>query len=76
MCIVRRRPFGSFAVACAATIVLVLSLAACPRGATKSDEPPATCAKAGDSCMFAPGKLGLCVEPLDGGAALVCQSQH
>ncbi|MDP9149283.1 MAG: hypothetical protein M3O36_04985 [Myxococcota bacterium] len=38
-------------------------------------EPPSTCAKAGDSCTFAPGKLGLCVVAVDG-TSLLCQSQH
>ncbi len=38
------------------------------------------CAKVGDSCTFAPGKLGTCVSRVDcndpGPACLVCQSQH
>ena len=51
-----------------------LSLSACPPA--KNDAPPATCSKVGDSCTFAAGKLGLCVEPADGGSALICQSQH
>lgn len=39
-------------------------------------EPPKACAKAGDTCTFSPGKLGLCVEPSNGGPTLICQSQH
>ena len=61
-----------------ATLVALATAAAitgCPASATKSAEPPATCAKAGDICTFSPGKLGLCVESSDG-ASLLCQSQH
>lgn len=46
-----------------------------PRSDQKTEPPKAACTKVGDSCMFAPGKLGLCVEPVNGGA-LICQSQH
>ena len=48
----------------------------CLSDKAKSIEPPATCAKAGDSCTFSPGKLGTCVEPSGGNTSLVCQSQH
>jgi hypothetical protein len=48
----------------------------CVSAKTKGAEPAATCAKAGDTCTFSPGKLGLCVEPADGQSALVCQSLH
>lgn len=43
-----------------------------------SSDPPPTCTKLGAPCMFAPGKLGSCVEVerIDGPAAFVCQSQH
>ena len=60
-----------------ATLTLLLSatlLEGCPE--SKSSAPPTTCAKVGDSCTFAPGKLGLCIEPADGSGKLICQSQH
>jgi hypothetical protein len=61
-----------------------LLLCACPPdgqgGATKkSNEPVKICTSQGQSCVFAEGKLGLCVEstqPCEGKACLVCQSQH
>jgi hypothetical protein len=58
-------------------VVLSLStiLVACPES-KKTPEPPTTCSKVGDSCTFAPGKLGLCIEPADGSGKLICQSQH
>ncbi len=37
------------------------------------------CSKIGQSCEFAPGKLGTCVQRDDcpaGGSCFVCQSQH
>jgi hypothetical protein len=57
-------------------VLLLVSLAmtACPE--SNSSAPPSTCVKVGDSCTFAPGKLGLCIEPADGGGKLICQSQH
>jgi hypothetical protein len=54
------------------------ALAACGRSSVQHD-PPTTCAKVGDVCTYAPGKLGVCVEPMAGASArrgLVCQSQH
>jgi hypothetical protein len=51
-------------------------LLGCPSDKTKSADPPATCARAGDTCMFSPGKLGLCIESVDGRPSLLCQSQH
>ncbi|MDP9036014.1 MAG: hypothetical protein M3O50_14535 [Myxococcota bacterium] len=52
-------------------------LAGCPADnhGTTTGEPPSTCAKAGSSCSFAKGKLGLCVVSVDG-TSLLCQSQH
>jgi hypothetical protein len=38
-----------------------------------------TCTLVGQSCLFAPGKLGLCVErigPCEGNGCIACQSQH
>lgn len=60
------------------------TLCACPPnsgsgGGSKSNEPVTTCTAAGQSCLFAPGKLGLCIEgtaPCAGSVCLVCQSQH
>lgn len=54
-------------------LLLSLVLTACP--GQKLEKPVTTCSKAGQSCEYAPGKLGLCVEPVNGGA-LICQSQH
>jgi hypothetical protein len=54
---------------------VLASLAGCVSSNATVGEPPSTCAKAGDTCTFSPGKLGLCVEPTHGGP-LLCQSQH
>jgi hypothetical protein len=46
---------------------------------SKSSEPVAACTSIGQSCLVAPGKLGLCVErtgPCEGSGCDVCQSQH
>ncbi|HEY1956780.1 MAG TPA: hypothetical protein VGH28_14270 [Polyangiaceae bacterium] len=42
------------------------------------DAGPSVCTAIGQSCTFAPGKLGTCVEvePSAGPATFVCQSQH
>jgi hypothetical protein len=59
-----------------------MTLVACPPGSgggAGSSEPVTTCTRVGQSCLFAPGKLGLCVErtaPCEGNDCLVCQSQH
>jgi hypothetical protein len=63
------------ALATLVSFIAAAAIAGCPASATKSAEPPATCAKAGDICTFSPGKLGLCVESSDG-TSLLCQSQH
>lgn len=57
---------------------LLVLLAGCGGGAAGDGAPSATCARAGDRCTFAPGKLGLCVESsVEGGTPrVVCQSQH
>jgi hypothetical protein len=58
------------------------TLPACPPGTSsgsKSTEPVTTCTAVGQSCLFAPGKLGLCVErtaPCEGADCIICQSQH
>lgn len=67
-------------------IAAAFALSGCPpsgsggssSGAT-TGEPVITCSRVGQSCLFAPGKLGLCVErtpPCEGSNCLVCQSQH
>jgi hypothetical protein len=53
-----------------------LALSGCPAAIATSREPPASCAKAGDTCTFSPGKLGVCVQPDDSRPSLVCQSLH
>ncbi|MBI2391225.1 MAG: hypothetical protein HYV09_16670 [Deltaproteobacteria bacterium] len=50
-----------------------LLLVACP--GQKTEPPKEKCTKVGESCTYAPGKLGLCIESMNGGA-LICQSQH
>jgi hypothetical protein len=59
-----------------------LALFGCPPesgSGSKSTEPVTTCTRVGQSCLFAPGKLGLCVErtaPCEGSDCIICQSQH
>jgi hypothetical protein len=65
-------------------VALVTSCHAPPATSDGGSAAPAApaassaCAAIGQSCMFAPGKLGTCVEvePTSGPATLVCQSQH
>jgi hypothetical protein len=62
-------------------ISVALALCGCPPSGpgSKSSEPVTTCTAVGQSCLFAPGKLGLCVErtpPCDGAGCILCQSQH
>ena len=55
--------------------LLALSLSACPGSKAAEVEP---CKKFGQTCQFAPGKLGSCVYKTDCTRpdCLVCQSQH
>jgi hypothetical protein len=56
--------------------LLAATLGGCPTG-TKTEVEP--CKQFGQSCQFAPGKLGSCVYRTDcvsGPECLVCQSQH
>lgn len=56
----------------------LISLAACPGNGKKESSALPPCSKFGDSCEFAPGKLGSCVVK-DGcteGNCFTCQSQH
>ena len=61
---------------------VALMLCGCPpstASGTKGGEAVTSCALVGQSCLFAPGKLGLCVErtgPCEGAGCIVCQSQH
>jgi hypothetical protein len=52
-----------------------LWLTACP-AEKKAPAPVDTCTSAGPTCNFAPGKLGVCVESVDGSPRFICQSQH
>lgn len=57
--------------------IVVTSLLACTTKSTSSVSP--VCRKFGDTCEFAPGKLGTCIEvpTCDAGATcFACQSQH
>ncbi|MGH7439222.1 MAG: hypothetical protein ACRENE_26350 [Polyangiaceae bacterium] len=66
----------------ALAIMVALVLCGCPPSSgngSKGNEPVTTCTSVGQSCLFAPGKLGLCVErtaPCDGTGCIICQSQH
>lgn len=53
----------------------LVALAGCP-AEKKKTEPVETCTSAGPTCVFAPGKLGICVESVDGNPRFICQSQH
>lgn len=57
-----------------AAMIVPLLLGGCP--GEKKPPPPATCTRVGDSCTFAPGKLGVCIESVSGNPPLICQSQH
>ncbi len=73
-----RRDFGAGAVAF--TCALAVAGSGCPTAAEKKSPSPtgATCARIGQSCEFARGKLGTCVQRDDctGNDCFVCQSQH
>lgn len=59
-------------------VFLGLLSVGCPEsGKARSDEPK-RCERFGDTCDFAPGKLGACVhkDGCTGNDCLVCQSQH
>jgi hypothetical protein len=60
-------------------LLSALVLAGCPRKVTADPAPNDECTKFGESCLFAPGKLGVCVERSTcppGERCLTCQSQH
>ena len=56
------------------SLFAVALLTACP----SKSAPVEPCKKFGQTCQYAPGKLGSCVHKTDCTAAdcLVCQSQH
>jgi hypothetical protein len=61
-------------------LALGLELAGCP-GKTSDGSgstAPTRCESFGQTCQFAPGKLGSCVQRTDctQGDCLMCQSQH
>jgi hypothetical protein len=56
------------------SFLLALLLVACPR--EHKPKPAETCTKVGESCTYAPGKLGVCIESVNGNPPLICQSQH
>ncbi|MGZ3424323.1 MAG: hypothetical protein ACXWUG_25085 [Polyangiales bacterium] len=60
-------------------VLLLLLLVGCQGVKVEKDAGSSTCAKVGDSCMFEPGKLGLCVDGNVSGQGPpkpICQSQH
>lgn len=56
--------------------VALTVISGCPTGKTR--DVPERCTAFGQSCLFAPGKLGTCVirDGCTGPNCLVCQSQH
>jgi hypothetical protein len=61
----------------------LLTSAACPPAGSSGDTPPklttTACAKAGDRCEFAAGKIGICTvkaETCEGADCLTCVSMH
>jgi hypothetical protein len=64
-----------------ALTLALTALAGCRKGSPDGSRnaPAAVCAKAGDRCEFAPGKIGLCTakpEGCDNGPCLTCVSLH
>lgn len=57
-------------------LLLGLVLPGCPEKA--AEPPPKACTAFGQTCEFAPGKLGACVvkDDCSGPDCLVCQSLH
>ena len=60
--------------------LVVLCALGCPAQTDRKSAPrgAASCTRVGDSCEFAPGKLGTCVRRDDCAVepCLTCQSQH
>ena len=61
-------------------ILALLLLSGCAKPTATTSAPATKCAKAGESCQYAEGKIGVCTAngmECDGGAAcLVCMSLH
>jgi hypothetical protein len=59
-------------------LIFGLLAAGCPESGKPRSAEPKRCERFGDTCDFAPGKLGACVQKDDctGSNCLVCQSQH
>ncbi|HEX6272825.1 MAG TPA: hypothetical protein VFZ53_07295 [Polyangiaceae bacterium] len=65
--------------AIARTLLAALLVTGCPKKSSGDATPSAECLKRGESCLFAPGKLGVCLERTNcapGERCLACQSQH
>jgi hypothetical protein len=66
-------------VALAVMALTVLTAAGCSRASTATEttrqEQVAACAREGDRCEFAPGKIGLCTAK-EGSTSLTCVSLH
>lgn len=62
------------------TLAMAAVLLACPPDDKRAPAPAVTsaCERVGQSCEYAPGKLGTCVQKDDckTGNCFVCQSQH
>jgi hypothetical protein len=63
-----------------APLLLLALLAACSRPTANGDAPvdPSACAKEGQQCTFAAGKVGMCTAKgdCDGGFCFTCMSLH
>jgi hypothetical protein len=57
---------------------LVVVIAGCRPATERRDASASECARVGQTCEIAAGKLGTCVQRDDctAGSCLVCQSQH
>jgi len=62
----------------AALFIALIVATSCARGDLKRESTPKRCEHDGDTCEFAPGKLGICVAPegCTQSRCLICQSQH
>jgi hypothetical protein len=61
-----------------ALALVAFVLAGCPEKVSPAKADASACTKIGQSCEYAPGKLGSCVQQDDCATppCLVCQSQH
>ncbi len=60
------------------SLLVTLLLCACSGKTEHKSSAPKPCERFGQTCEFAPKKLGTCVEKMNctGAGCLVCQSQH